>query len=239
MAVCTVNFWGESLQKECSMNLILPGRVKTRKRPCVLYQLHGLSDDYTAWLRRTSIDRYVSELPLIVVMPDGGRSFYCDAVEGPAYEKHIMKDVIGFVERFLNVREGRRGRAIGGLSMGGYGAMKLALKYPRMFTSVVSHSSAFGFAHDPRMLENEERRRISPAAKTISSPLPQSSRRGKPPPFASTVGKTTHCLEATASFTATSCGSRSSTNTANAPENTTGPTGTSTSSKPSASTPSI
>lgn len=160
MAICTVNFWGESLQKECSMNLILPGRVKTRKRPCVLYQLHGLTDDYSAWLRRTSIDRYVSELPLVVVMPDGDRSFYCDAVEGPAYEKHIMKDVMGFVERFFPVRKGRRGRAIGGLSMGGYGAMKLALKYPRMFTSVVSHSSAFGFAHDPRMLENDERRRI-------------------------------------------------------------------------------
>ena len=45
--------------------------------------------------------------------------------------------------------------------MGVYGAMKLALKYPDKFTSVVSHSSAFGFAHDPRMLENDERRRIT------------------------------------------------------------------------------
>ena len=161
MAVCTVNFWGESLQKECSMVVILPGRVKGRKRPCVLYQLHGLSDNHTAWLRWTSIDRYVRELPLVVVMPDGGRSFYCDAVGGPAYEKHIMVDVVGFVERFLNVRKDRRGRAIGGLSMGGYGAMKLALKYPETFASVVSHSSAFGFAHDPRLLENEERRRIT------------------------------------------------------------------------------
>lgn len=161
MAVCTMSFWGESLQKECSMNLILPDRVKTRKRLCVLYQLHGLSDDHTAWLRRTSIDRYVSEMPLIVVMPDGGRGFYCDAAEGPAYEKHVLTDVVGFVERFFPVRTDRRGRAIGGLSMGGYGAMKLALKHPRRFCSVVSHSGAFDFAHHPGVLENPEFRRIT------------------------------------------------------------------------------
>jgi len=160
MAVCTMTFWGASLQKMCSMNLILPDRVKTRKRLCVLYQLHGMSDNHTAWLRRTSIDRYVMELPLVVVMPDGGRSFYCDAAEGPAYEKHIMKDVMGFVERFLPVRTDRRGRAIGGLSMGGYGAMKLALKFPDKFVSVVSHSSAFQFAHDARALDIPEWKRI-------------------------------------------------------------------------------
>jgi S-formylglutathione hydrolase FrmB len=160
MAVCTMSFWGEALQKECSMNLILPDRLPTRKRLSVLYQLHGLSDDHTGWLRRTSIDRYVSGLPLIVVMPDGGRSFYCDAVEGPAYEKHVLKDVIGFVERFFPVRAERSGRAVGGLSMGGYGAMKLALKFPHVFASVVSHSSAFDFAHDPKTLDDAEFRRI-------------------------------------------------------------------------------
>jgi S-formylglutathione hydrolase FrmB len=129
------------------MNLILPDRLKTRKKLCVLYQLHGLSDNHTAWLRRTSIDRYVSNLPLIVVMPDGDRSFYCDAVEGAKFEQHIMKDVMGFVERFFPVRTDRKGRAIGGLSMGGYGAMKLALKYPEKFASVHAHSSAFNFGH--------------------------------------------------------------------------------------------
>ena len=131
MAVCTMNFWGAALQKQCSMNVILPESAKTRGPFCLLIQLHGLSDDHTIWLRRTSIDRYVSELPLIVVMPDGGRGFFCDAVDGPAYEKHLMEDVPGFVEKYFPVRRDRRGRAIGGLSMGGYGSMKLALKYPQ------------------------------------------------------------------------------------------------------------
>lgn len=159
MAFCTMSFWSESLQKECAMNIVLPDRVKTRKKLCVLYQLHGLSDDHTAWMRRTSIERYVADLPLIVVMPDGGRSFYCDGERGSAYESMIMKDVVGFVERFFPVRTERKGRAIGGLSMGGYGAMKLALKCPDKFVSVVSHSSAFHFGHDPRIQypENHER----------------------------------------------------------------------------------
>ncbi|HUU42680.1 MAG TPA: alpha/beta hydrolase family protein [Planctomycetota bacterium] len=160
MAVCTMSFWSPALQKECAMNLILPDRVKTRRKLCVLVQLHGLSDDHTAWMRRTSIDRYVSELPLVVVMPDGGRSFYCDAPDGPACETFLMKDVLGFVERFFPVRTDRRGRAIGGLSMGGYGAMKLALKYPDRFASVVSHSSAFDFGHSEMRLERPEFARI-------------------------------------------------------------------------------
>jgi len=160
MAVCTMHFWGEALARGCSMNLIVPDRIERRKRLAVLYQLHGLTDDYTAWLRRTSIDRYVAGLPLMVVMPDGGRSFYCDAAEGPAYEQHIMKDVIGFVEQHFPVRAERSARAVGGLSMGGYGAMKLGLKFPEVFASVVSHSSAFDFAHDPKMLEGPEFRRI-------------------------------------------------------------------------------
>jgi len=143
MAVCTLHFHGETIQKASSMNVIFPHRSDVQGPFPVLYLLHGLSDDHTIWCRRTSLERYVQELPLIVVMPDGGRSFYTDAVEGPPYEQHIMKDVIGFVERTFNVRTDREGRAIGGLSMGGYGSMKLALKYPDLFGSVVAHSGVY------------------------------------------------------------------------------------------------
>ncbi len=158
MAIGTVDFWGESLQKQCAMNVILP---ESGKPPFgLLIQLHGLSDDYTAWMRNTSLDRYLAGVPLVVLMPDGGRSFYCDAVDGPAYEAHIMKDVIGFAERYFPVRRDRRARAVGGLSMGGYGAMKLALKYPNVFGSVVAHSGAPDFGHNPKRLEGAEWVRI-------------------------------------------------------------------------------
>jgi len=125
------------------MNVIFP-EIGVGEPPFpVFYLLHGLSDDHTSWARRTSIERYVAPLPLIVVMPDGGRGFYCDAVEGPAYERHVIEDVIGFVDRTCQTIPERKGRVIGGLSMGGYGALKLALKFPHLFCSAVAHSSAF------------------------------------------------------------------------------------------------
>jgi putative tributyrin esterase len=160
VAVCTLQFHGEAIQKASSMNVILPDASEFSGPFPVLYLLHGLSDDHTIWCRRTSIERYVYELPLVVVMPDGGRGFYTDAVEGMAYERHIMEDVIGYVERVFNVRADRQGRAIGGLSMGGYGAIKLALKHPGMFGSVVAHSGAYdtSFARVPPEFHAAHRR---------------------------------------------------------------------------------
>lgn len=148
MAVCTLQFHGMAIDKASSMNVILPQQATHRGPFPVLYLLHGLSDDHTIWCRRTSVERYVNDLPLVVVMPDGGRSFYTDAAAGMAYERHIVEDVIGTVERLFQVRTDRAGRAIGGLSMGGYGSIKLALKHPDLFGSVVAHSGAY----DMRML---------------------------------------------------------------------------------------
>ena len=142
MAVCQVSFFGSAIQKAAGMNVIIPEKMKGRVP--VLYLLHGLSDDYTAWCRRTSIERYVSGMKLIVVMPDSNRGWYTNSVHPPGlrFEDHIMQDVIGFVEQTFPVIRERRGRAIGGLSMGGYGAIKLALKHPEVFCSAHSHSGA-------------------------------------------------------------------------------------------------
>ena len=118
------------------MTVILPDGADAEGPYPVLYLLHGLSDDHSIWARRTSIDRYVRDLPMIVAMPDGGRSFYCDAVTGPAYETHLMQDVVGFVDRCFNTIAAREGRVIGGLSVGGYGALKLGTKFPEIFASV-------------------------------------------------------------------------------------------------------
>lgn len=157
MPLATIEFSSQSLQKRCGMTIILPD--PSVKGPYfTLYQLHGLSDDHTMWTRQTSIERYVEGLPLVVVMPDGGRGWYTDALEGYAYESHIMKDTIGFIEKYFPVQKKRGARAIGGLSMGGYGAMKLALKHAGKFRSVVAHSSAFYITYKP--IEDAERLRI-------------------------------------------------------------------------------
>ncbi len=147
MAVCEVHFGNaNALVKMTSAMVILP-EGKTGPFP-VFYLLHGLSDDHSVWVRRTSIERYVEGLPLIVVMPDGGRSFYTDAKDRPrfAYETHFIRDLMGFVDATFQTIPKREGRVIGGLSMGGYGAMKLALKHPDLFCAAVSHSGAVAFA---------------------------------------------------------------------------------------------
>ena len=108
----------------------------------VLYLLGGNSDDDTTWARRTSLERYLAGVPLIVAMPNGGRGWYTNSATPPGrnYHDHIMNDIIGTVERLFPAIRDRRGRAIGGLSMGGYGAFKFALQFPDMFISAHSHS---------------------------------------------------------------------------------------------------
>jgi len=150
MAVCEMHLGNSNaLQKMISATVILP-EGKTGPFP-VLYLLHGLSDDHTTWVRRTSIERYVEGLPLIVVMPNAERSFYTDSISNPraAFETMIVRDLVGFVDGTLNTRAERSGRALCGQSMGGYGAAKLALKHPDMFCAASSHSGALLFASRP------------------------------------------------------------------------------------------
>jgi putative tributyrin esterase len=146
MALMRIQFFGRSIQKQTNMTVIVPDECEEGGPYPVYYLLHGLSDDDSIWTRRTSLERYVAGMPLIVVMPDGGRGFYTNAERGSEFESHIMSDVVGFVDRFFPTVRRREGRAIGGLSMGGYGSMKLALKFPGMFASVAAHSSAFDVA---------------------------------------------------------------------------------------------
>ncbi|HZO87714.1 MAG TPA: alpha/beta hydrolase family protein [Chthonomonadaceae bacterium] len=154
MAFCELKYFSKALQKATAADIILP--EGDHEGPfATFYLLHGLSDDHTIWQRRTSIERYVQDLPLIVVMPDGGRGFYCDAKEGMAWETAIVRDLVNYVDKMFHTKAAREGRCIGGLSMGGYGAAKLALKYPDLFCSAVSHSGALCFAHRPLPPDSE------------------------------------------------------------------------------------
>jgi len=146
MAFATIHYQGRSLQKASAFNVIFPEDANVPRPWSTFYLLHGLSDDHTTWHRRSSVERYVAGMPLVVVMPDGGRGWYTNAIEGLAYEDDLIRDVVGLVERTFPVKADRSARAIGGLSMGGFGAVKLALKHPELFCSVTSHSGALAFA---------------------------------------------------------------------------------------------
>ncbi len=148
MAFCELKYSSKALEKATAATVLLPDAAHKGPFP-VLYLLHGLSDDHSAWTRLTSIERYVRALPLIVVMPDSGRGFYCDAEQGFAYETAIIRDLIGYIDTMFHTNPTREGRVLAGLSMGGYGAAKFALKFPNMFCAAVSLSGAMGFAHRP------------------------------------------------------------------------------------------
>jgi len=153
MATCSISFKGEALGQCSNLDVIVP--EKTAGPFGVLYLLHGLSDNQTIWNRHVPITDLVRDLPLIVVMPDGGKGFYCNnpAPGGGQYEDHIVRDVIGFVDRTFPTIPHRRGRALAGNSMGGYGAVMLALRHPETFAAAVSHSGAMYFAHGERPIE--------------------------------------------------------------------------------------
>lgn len=140
MALCTLHFRSEVLGLQVAACVILPDNA--RGPLPVFYLLHGLSDDYTIWLRRTRIEVYAEAYPMIIVMPNGFRGFYTNNDNGPAYADYITKDVVGMIDRTFPTRAERAGRAIGGLSMGGYGALRLGLGYPDLFCSANSHSGA-------------------------------------------------------------------------------------------------
>ena len=144
------NFHSDVLGKACGMNIILPQKVNTqigmtstggRTTYPVLFLLHGLSDDYTIWMRRTSIERYAAHYNLIVVMPDGGRSFYSDMASGQKYWTFLSEELPAILKGFLPISGKREETFAAGLSMGGYGALKLGLRRPDVFGAAAGLSS--------------------------------------------------------------------------------------------------
>lgn len=139
-----------------SVAVVLPQRTRaqiglTGQRsagdPPVLYLLHGLSDDETAWVRRTSIERYASERGLAVVMPRVERSFYQDMAHGERYWTYVSEELPQIVSELFRVSTAREDTFVAGLSMGGYGAMRLGLARPERFAAAVSLSGALDMTH--------------------------------------------------------------------------------------------
>jgi S-formylglutathione hydrolase FrmB len=154
MALLQCSFFSESLRISSSMNVILPQTARgqigmagsdSQDPPGVLYLLHGLSDDHSIWQRRTSIERYVANYPLAVVMPAVNRSFYADFGDN-AYWTFISEELPQIVQSFFNVSNDWKKTFAAGLSMGGYGAFKLGLSHPERYAAVASLSGAVDIA---------------------------------------------------------------------------------------------
>jgi putative tributyrin esterase len=143
-----VHFFSETLGFHTTMYVLMPQRtlaeMKSKRAPKIrtLYLLHGHSDDHTAWQRYTSIERYAEGLNLAVVMPAVHLSFYTDMAHGGKYWQFISEEVPTLVRDLFSLSAARKDNFVAGLSMGGYGAFKLALTYPDRYTAAASLSGA-------------------------------------------------------------------------------------------------
>lgn len=156
MALFNVDCFSEVLGMSVSMTVILPQHMD-RPNPVngghyqkpfpVLYLLHGYNGDHTVWERRTSVERYVSDKGIAVVMPAVHLSFYTDMKMGFKYWTYLSEEVSKIVHDFFpQISEDPQKTFAAGLSMGGYGAFKLGLAYPERFRAVASLSGAVDVA---------------------------------------------------------------------------------------------
>ncbi|PYE50617.1 esterase family protein [Paenibacillus barcinonensis] len=174
MALIKCEFYSDTLGLSTSMHVILPQQTHNQigldnvtgsgLHP-TLYLLHGLSDDDSIWLRRTSIERYVASLGIAVVMPQVHRSFYTDMAEGGRYWTFISEELPALARSFFPLSPQREDNYVAGLSMGGYGAFKLALRKPEQYAAAASLSGALDMAphmnnEEPSALQRDELLRI-------------------------------------------------------------------------------
>jgi putative tributyrin esterase len=155
MAFLDVHCFSDALGLSVSFYVLLPQQAtrqigvaggEKRAQYATLYLLHGLSDDHTIWLRRTSIERYAAAKNLAVVMPAAGRSFYQDMANGAKYWTFLSEELPALCQQWFPLSARREDNFAAGLSMGGYGAMRLGLGRPGQFAAAASLSGALDLA---------------------------------------------------------------------------------------------
>jgi len=129
-----VTFRGAALNREMQYRAVLPANLAAGQKLPVVYLLHGAGGGFRDWTNYSDVARF-AESGLLLVMPEGGSSYYTNSVAEPQdrYEDYIMSDLISEVESRFPAATGRSNRAIVGVSMGGFGAVKLALRHPGQF----------------------------------------------------------------------------------------------------------
>jgi putative tributyrin esterase len=160
MALLHIDHVPVTVKVNLPLNIILPdpgkiGGVPVAKRK-VLYLLHGLSDDASAWQRYSSIETIAAEYELVVVMPSAGRSFYTDQPNGQKYFTYLTEELPRYLEDVFGLAPRREDTLIAGNSMGGYGAFKAAFLRPELYSVAGSFSGLLSldflraYPDDPR-----------------------------------------------------------------------------------------
>lgn len=140
MALIRCDFMAHSIGMNTGFLAMLPEHGDLKKAP-VIYLLHGLSDNCTSWQRFTGIEQYAASMGAVVIMPEVQRSFYMDLSAGPQYFSYISQELPTFCEHIFGVSNKACDRYVMGLSMGGYGALKCALRFPQRYAGCAAFSA--------------------------------------------------------------------------------------------------
>jgi putative tributyrin esterase len=163
MALLRMDHVPETVKLNLPLNVILPdpgkmGAVPVAERK-VLYLLHGLGDDASAWQRYSSRETLAASYGLVVIMPSAGRSFYIDQPNGQRYFTYLTEELPHYLADVFGLAPRREDTFIAGNSMGGYGAFKAALLHPERYAAAASFSGVLSLAifhilpDDPRQNE--------------------------------------------------------------------------------------
>ncbi len=157
------------LGKDVRYTIYLPADYETSERSYpVVYLLHGYTDDDTGWLQFGEINRYADQAiadgaipPMIIVMPDGGVSWYINSYDGKVkYEDFFIQEFMPFIEKTYRIKAEKQYRGVAGLSMGGYGTLIYALKYPDLFAAAAPLSAAVSDDESITTMDQETWNRI-------------------------------------------------------------------------------
>ncbi len=145
VAAAIVQVPSASLGKTIPITVLLPATYsRSEKRYPVLYLLHGGGQDHTTFTTRPWFVEQAAQ-ELIIVTPSAGESWYINSVADPKakYEDFVVKDLVPYMDRHYRTVASREGRAVAGVSMGGWGAMVLGLKHHQLFGSIGAMSAPF------------------------------------------------------------------------------------------------
>ena len=143
-----VTFHSAALNRDMPYRVFLPAQVEAGAELPVVYLLHGGNGSFRDWSNDSMVSMYAAK-GLILVMPEGEFSYYMNAAEKPAnrFEDYIFEDLISDVESRFPVARTREKRAVIGISMGGFAAIKIALMRPELFSFVGAFSPSIDITH--------------------------------------------------------------------------------------------
>ncbi len=138
-----------TLEQQMHYSVYLPaGYEFSRKTYPILYLLHGMGDNHTAWIRNGQIQQITDKAislgqidPVVIIMPDAGMSYYMNSIDGKyLYEDYFFHELMPYIEHTYRITAGKRYRSIAGQSMGGYGALLYAFHRPDLFNTCIALS---------------------------------------------------------------------------------------------------